>query len=175
MSDRFNASVLFGHQQVLTNFVGRLQAGVPVVPTAQELADLGNLAGGLNYWAGQATPSFPVQIAPDYTMNGAPYVCSTYSDAIVAIPVRVPVNAVNGETCMVSLAEYQWGGTRHHYMNLSRTAGDMVVQSSGLQVTVYMEVGKEFGPGDLFYANVWHTKDDPAPCGARFSAQLFHA
>ena len=57
MSDRFQASVLFGHQTVLTNFVGRLQAGVPVIPTAQELADLGNLAGALNYWAGHTLPS----------------------------------------------------------------------------------------------------------------------
>lgn len=68
MSDRFQASVLFGHQTTLSNFVGRLQAGVQVVPTAQELADLGNLAGALNYWAGQATPSlpqYPVDIQPE--------------------------------------------------------------------------------------------------------------
>lgn len=168
MSDRFNASILFGHQNVLSSFVGRLQAGVAVVPTAQELADLGNLAGALNYWAAQAKPSLPVQIAPEF-VNGAPrYVFSTYSDLIVAIPFRIPATWTT-PTGMASAAEYQWGGTRHHYMNLSRTAGDMVIQSSGLQVTQFFEAGKDFAAGELVYANIWHSAQDPAPCGAGFS------
>ena len=169
MSARFQAAVLFGHQTVLTNFVGRLQAGVAVVPTAQELADLGNLAGALNYWAGQATPSLPVQIAPEF-VDGAPrYVGSTYSDMIVAIPFRIPAQWTQTATGMASAAEYGWGGTRHHYMNLSRTAGDMVVQSSGLQVTLFYEAGKDFQAGELVYANIWHSAADPAPCGMGFS------
>ena len=46
MSDRFVAYILRGHQVMLSHFVGRLQQGITVTPTAQELTDLGNLAGG---------------------------------------------------------------------------------------------------------------------------------
>ena len=166
MSDRFDCSIKRGHQTMLANVVGRMQAGQVFVPTAAELKDLGDLAGQLNKCA--APPSLPVQIAPEF-VDGAPrYVGATYSDLIVAIPFRIPATWAN-PTGMASAAEYGWGGTRHHYMNLSRQAGDMTVQSSGLQVTIYFTAGVDFAAGELVYANIWHTNADPAPCGMGFS------
>lgn len=48
MNNRTTASVRTDHIYLLSNFVGRLQAGVVFAPTGHELTELGNLAGALN-------------------------------------------------------------------------------------------------------------------------------
>lgn len=50
---RFNASVRMGHQDVLSRTVQRLRDGAPVV--AQDVTELGNLAGALNLAAAQTS------------------------------------------------------------------------------------------------------------------------
>lgn len=72
MADRFNASLAFKHQQLLSSVVGRMQAGQPFTPTAQELQDLGDLAGAINYWAEQAggqPPALPIEGCADDTIK----------------------------------------------------------------------------------------------------------
>lgn len=180
MSDRFQASVLFGHQTALASAVGRMQAGVPFVPTAQELADLGNLAGGLNYWAGQATQSPPV---------GGPEGDIPYGDTsrhefnasttdVTSRSFRVPVMpsggwpGPNGALLRLSIATF--GGTdvmRRTCVSLTRGKLDDALFSQGKETPIAFRCGVELPEGALAYINTI-ALEEPPPGAARSSVSI---
>ena len=154
MSERFQASVLRGHQTALTEFVGRLQAGVVVVPTAQELADLGNLAGALNYWAAEPVITLPVSILPEF-VDGAPrFVFGCTATEISAIPFNVKPGPYTATSMIVATAaEYQWGGTAFASAAINRVPGDMTgAQTANSSLMVVRDAATD-GDG-LWYYNI---------------------
>lgn len=155
VSDRFDASIKRGHQVVLSNVMGRMQAGSSVILTASEFGDLSDLAGALNHYAAQAP--VPVFIQPEVPINGPRVVIDLPIDVIAAFPFRVPAGLIDGNI-YGSIAEYQsppglW------QIAANRTAGDMTGSATGTQATAAFVVGREFQAGELVYFNVRQAPD----------------
>lgn len=178
-AQRFDASILYGHQQVLSNFVGRLQAGEAVVPTAQELLDLGNLAGALNYWASLAPPPAAV-CGPDDLQVSIPWgdydrrttnQIGPFGENRIAVQFVVPPAVVGpfSSSGYFSVAEFQ-GPPWPRHLTLSRFACDFrsvdptgvagpVAESYGKQTTIFFNVQGPAGadalqPSGVYYMNI---------------------
>lgn len=93
MTDRFDASVKRGHQQTLSNVIGRVFQGQTFALTAAEQKDLGDLAGNLNYYASLA-PVGAVEIIPyqrnDPDGSGS---CLFWASPGVSYAVEIPIPA----------------------------------------------------------------------------------
>ena len=165
MSDRFDASIKRGHQEVLSNVMGRLHAGSVFSLTPQEYIDLSDLAGALNYWAAQE-PETPVAVHAEipagdfdrHTWQAAPGV-------IDAFPFRVPAppyHSASAPAMKVSVAELG-GDPWLRLMTISTVAGDMdaSLRSEGKQTTIYLDAGVDFPIGTLLYANVLLLENAP--------------
>jgi hypothetical protein len=180
MTQRFDASLLCAHRDVLSNVVGRMQAGVPFVPTAQELKDLGDLAGAINYWAtqpgacGSAPP--PPTCGPDTiyttiqwddytryeTRNIAPF-----GDNVWCIAFTIPSGTTASTVGYGSVAEYD-GQPWMREMTLSRTPCDFrpadptgangpYQWSVGKQATIYWGVERDpiaLQAGETYYFSI---------------------
>ena len=146
---------------------GRAQAGAPAVPTAQELADGGNLAGALNYWAGQAAPPLPVDIQPEIAYGDySRKVFAASKGVVTAFPFRMPAHG----TTHVAAAEYA-GQPWLRLMTVSMIAGDLTgpMRSAGKNPDIYIAQG-DFPVGTLLYANNVLTDDAiPGSTGTGFS------
>lgn len=157
MTDRFDASIKRGHQETLSNVMGRLQAGQVFSLTPQEKIDLSDLAGALNYWAAQV-PEQTAQLLghiPD-----GDYARRTFAPAageIVAWSFPMPE-----DSCYMSTAEFG-GDPWLRTLSVSTTLGDMAgIVSTGKQATVHIEP-YTFPIGTPLYANI--RIDEPAPEG----------
>lgn len=162
MSARFNASILFGHQTLLSNVMGRVQAsgGTVLALTEAEFRGMSDLAGALNYWAAQAAPAPPVPppvgaevVVLDVVVEPDKRVLFTASASYVtAIPFDVPAGPYH-ITPMFSgtAAEYAWGGMAFAHAALSRTPGDLTGASGGMSSIEVWRNAEVDGPGRWFY------------------------
>lgn len=167
MSDRFAASIRRYHQQVMSNVMGRLQAGSVFALTPQEFTALSDLAGALNYWAAQ-TPEYPVDIQPEIAIGD--YSRKTFAasaEIVTAFPFRVPAFGY----VYMSAAEYG-GQPWMRKLSISLVAGDMdgPVTVQGKETMAGFTVGTEFPAGALLYANcVLVDPATPGTTGSGFS------
>lgn len=165
MSDRFPASIRRHHQVVMSNVMGRLQAGSQVTLTPQEFADLSDLAGALNYWAAQS-PAYP-QTMHDSIARGdfSRKTWQAQAGVIDVFPFVHPGAPFANGTGLyyLSAAEFQ-GDPWLRELNVSTVPGDMDGPhgSSGKQATVYLQPG-DFPAGTILYANLLLL--EPAPPG----------
>lgn len=170
MSGRFNASILFGHQTLLSNVMGRVQAsgGAVLALTEAEFRGMSDLAGALNYWAAQAAPTFPVDRQPeipygDYSRK----LYAASNSAIVVFPFTMPASGL----VHLAASEFQ-GQPWARLLTVSMVSGDLdsPVRSQGKVPDVYITAGVEFPPGTLLYANTILTEDPlPGSTGSGFS------
>jgi hypothetical protein len=166
MSDRFPASIRRHHQQVMSNVMGRLQAGATFNLTPQEYTALSDLAGALNYWAAQS-PYLPTNTHS--TIARGDYVRREWQASVGVVDVFPFVHPgtpfANGTgTYYMSVAEYG-GSPWLRRLSVSDVAGDMdsKFSSDGKQATVYVQPG-DFPVGTLLYANILLLEE--APTGA---------
>ena len=167
MSDRFPASIRRHHQVVMSNVMGRLQAGNVFALTPQEFTALSDLAGALNYWAAQ-TPEYPVDIQPE--IAGGDFsrkLFSASNEIVTAFPFRAPAAGY----VYMSAAEYG-GQPWLRKLSISTTAGDMdgPVTVQGKETMAGFTVDAEFPAGTLLYANcVLVDAAPPGTTGSGFS------
>lgn len=170
--DFFPAQVRRGHQAVLSNFVGRLQQGMPVVPTASELTDLGNLAGGLNYWAAQ-TPASQIEMQAEI-----PY--GDYARRLYVPEHRIFVFPFRAD----SRARHIYGSASENpavggqpvlrVLTVSRTPGDLspsaITWTRGAEAGFHLTPGVEAAEDELLYVNTMIDADyPPGTSGSGFS------
>lgn len=148
MSDRFQASVKRGHQETLSNVMGRLQAGSVFSLTPQERIDLSDLAGALNYWAAQA-PGQDAQLLGHIPEGD--YGRRTFAPAageVVAWSFPMPA-----DPCYLSTAEFG-GDPWLRTLSVSTVLGDMDGRTSaGKQATLHLDPDA-YPLGTLLYANI---------------------
>ena len=167
MSDRFAASIRRHHQRVMSNVMGRLQAGSVFALTPQEFTALSDLAGALNYWAAQ-TPEYPVDTQPEIAIGD--YSRKTFAasaEIVTAFPFRAP----SAGYVYMSAAEYG-GQPWLRKLSISATAGDMdgPVTAQGKETMAGFTVGVEFLAGALLYANcILIDAATPGTTGSGFS------
>ena len=184
MSERFTASVLCGHQTVLSNVMGRVQnAGKPyvLVLTDEEYIALSNLSGALNTWATKpgacgSAPALPT-CGPDtinttiawgdftrYTTRSI----APFGDNVWCIAFTVPAGtAPTSNVGYGSVAEFG-GDPWMREMTLSRFPCDFrpadptgangpLEWSIGKQATIHWRVGGDpnnLQPGVTYYYNI---------------------
>lgn len=171
MSDRFPASIRRYHQEVMSSVMGRLQAGQPVVLTAQEHVALSDLAGALNYWRRQADGA-----EPEY-QGEIPF-------GDFARRYYVPERKVYAWSFMVPAHGLLYGSAAENpsvggapalrILTISRILGDVstgaLVYSRGKQATCYLTAGDKAQPGEqLFFNTVIDEDVSPAATGSGFS------
>lgn len=172
MSDRFVAYILRGHQVMLSHFVGRLQQGTLVTPTAQELTDLGDLAGNLNSAAGVVPPPPPPaqnntiamhDVIPfgDYNRRYFP----AEKGVVDVFPLYVPgpPYGAKGPLVYMSVSEND-GAPLLRIATISRTPGDLNGVSAinwgrGKEVLLSFIAGVDARPGELLYFNTMRDED----------------
>ena len=149
MSDRFAASIRRYHQQIMSNVMGRLQAGSVFALTPQEFTALSDLAGALNYWAAQ-TPETPVVITPEVMQPDVRYVFTASAGHVTAIPFTIPAGSgmFSG-----TAAEYVSGGTALAHAAINREAGDLTGATGGGSAIEVWRDARTDGAG-LWYYNI---------------------
>lgn len=169
MSDRFPASIRRHHQVVMSNVMGRLQAGSVFALTPQEFVALSDLSGALNYFAAQS-PEYPVDTQPEIAAGD--FARKTFAgsrETVTAFPFRVPANGL----LYGSVSEFG-GSPWLRTLTIARTAGDVsasaILYSRGKQATCYLTTGVEAQPGELLYFNTIIEEDaPPGTTGSGFS------
>lgn len=158
---RFNASVLYGHQTVLSNVMWRMQMGQVFSLTPDEYRQLNDLAGCLNYYSAQQPPApIPYDVQPEIPYGDfSRRTFQISADTVTAFPFRVPYppfNGANGPLLRMSCAEF--GGTPGlRKVSVSPLPGHMDGISDGIgkQAGASGDVGTTFAPyGALLYANI---------------------
>lgn len=155
---RFNASILFGHQTVLSNVMGRVQLGQVFSLTPDEYRQLSDLAGALNYWAAQA-PEPAAQLLghiPEGDYDRRTF--APEAGQVVAYSFPMPADAV-----YMSAAEFG-GSPWLRTLCVSDVLGDMgtTYATTGKEAMVYLDAGA-YPVGTMLYANM--RIDEPAPAG----------
>lgn len=157
-NDRFDCSIKRGHQTMLANVVGRMQAGQVFVPTAQELKDLGDLAGQLNKCASEVF--LPTNIHPEISFGD-------YDRRLFAASTEVidvfPFRIVAG-TSHIGLSEYQ-GQPWTRLMTVSTVPGDLysAIRSEGKAPDIFISGNVEFPIGTPLYINTILTQEPTVP------------
>lgn len=157
---RFDASILYGHQVVLSNVMGRVQMGQVFALTPDEYRQLSDLAGALNYWAAQAPETVSVDVQSEIAYGDFGRKVFQLSDQVVtAYPFRVPsppFPGPNGALLRMSCSEFS-GGDYMRRVSVSATPGDMsgLSNGDGNEAGASGNCGTEFAPyGALLYANI---------------------
>lgn len=173
---RFDASILYGHQVVLSNVMGRVQMGQVFALTPDEYRQLSDLAGALNYWAAQQPPQpeLPVSVQPEIAYGDfGRKTFQAAQDTVMAFPFRIPAGPFtgpNGPLLRMSCAEYQ-GAPWTRKLAISAIPGDMTGQPQvvGKEAAVAFPA-TNYAPGELLYANILITEDaTPGTMGSGFS------
>lgn len=173
MSDRFPAHIRRYHQEVMSNVMGRLQAGATFNLTPQEYTALSDLAGALNYWAAQAV-SLPKILHDD--IPAGDYGRREFAQSVGVVdvfPFRVPPPpyGASGGTFYMSASEFR-GDPWLRRLTVSTVAGDMdaALASDSKQPTVYLQAGIDFPVGTILFANLLLLEDaTPGTTGSGFS------
>jgi len=164
---RFNASILFGHQVVLSNVMGRMQMGQVFSLTPDEYRQLSDLAGALNYWAAQV-PQHPTDIQPEIAEGDfSRKLFAASNEVVTAFPFRAPASGY----VYMSASEYA-GQPWIRRLSISTVAGDMdgPMTVQGKETMAGFTVGTEFAAGTYLYANTLLLDDAPAgTTGSGFS------
>lgn len=171
MSDRFMASVRRYNQEVLSNVMGRLQAGEAVVLTAQEHVALSNLSGGLN-WARRQADGAKTQFQGDIPFGDFARRYYVPEHNVYAWSFTVPAHGVVCGSASENPAV--GGGPALRILTISRILGDVstgaLVYSRGKQATCFLTVGVEAQPGEQLYFNTVVDEDVlPTATGSGFS------
>jgi len=155
MADRFDASIKREHQVVLSNVMGRMQGGATVVLTDGEFKDLSDLAGALNFYAGQAPsppPTYPHTRLAIYEYDPSIVQVKYVGEPglTYAIPIRLPPFPCRYQW---SQCEFQ-GPPAGWRAKLSLIAGDVDgAAGNGPTPSIMIDVGSKYAPGSIVYVN----------------------
>lgn len=160
---RFTASILKGHEEVLSRVVAGVNGDGLVRVAPGDLEALQRLAGALNAAASAGAPPPPPQggvlLGTIGNMDYARRVFAPEAGQVVAYAFTMP-----SAGCYMSAANYA-GDPWLRTVSVSETLGDMegkVRSGPGKTATLWLDAGT-FPPGTLLYAN--QRIDEPAPPG----------
>lgn len=147
---RFSASILFGHQVVLSNVMGRVQLGQVFSLTPDEHRQLSDLAGALNYWAAQM-PITNVVVTQEFREGDPRFVFTCSADYVTAVPFNIRPGPYTQPVFRGTGAEYQSGGTAMWKAAINRVAGDMTGAIGGSSVLEVARNAETDGDGLWYY------------------------